>query len=91
MAVQAIRTFLFDSLLHLFRGLLVATTVDGINPALPIIRIYPNSHSLGSLRSCRICIINSRTFFLWGGRSKVSLQAGGSPVLCVLVALGPGV
>ena len=32
--------------------------VDDINPALPII-IYRNSHSLGSLRSCRIYIINS--------------------------------
>ena len=31
-------------------------TVDDINPALPII-----SHSLGSLRSCRISIINRRT------------------------------
>ena len=33
-------------------------TVDGQNPALPTIRnirIYHNSHSLGSLGSCRIC------------------------------------
>ena len=36
------------------------TTVDDINPAVPIMRIYDDSHTLGSLRSCRIYIINSR-------------------------------
>ena len=34
--------------------------VDGINPARPLIRSIPiDSHSLGSLRQCRIYSINS--------------------------------
>ena len=43
----------------------VRTTIDDINPALPVIiyiyiYIYNNLHSLGSLRYCRIYNINSR-------------------------------
>ena len=36
---------------------ILSTTVDDINPALPIIRSH-NSHRLGFLRHCRIYIIN---------------------------------
>ena len=47
---------------------LETSTVDGQNPALPIRRnIYHNSHSLGSLGSCRILSISSIKGFIRAG------------------------
>ena len=36
---------------------------DDINPALPLKGIYHNTHALGSLRQCRIYLINSSLRF----------------------------
>ena len=38
-------------------------TVDDINPTLTQKRTYHNSHSLGSLRQCRVYIFNRSTYF----------------------------
>ena len=48
----------------------IPKAVDDINPALPRrsnLVIAHHSHSFGSLRSCRIYLINSRTRYCYGG------------------------
>ena len=42
-------------------------TVDDIHPALPVfLGMYHNSHSLGSLRQCRSCVINGTLSLMRG-------------------------
>ena len=70
-----------------------ATRVDDINPALPIVRnINHNSHSLGSLRQCRIYTIHSSCqsrAWEWDavakqGRRGIGCEAGSENFLKVL-------
>ena len=68
-------------------------TADGQNPALPIIKhIYHNSHSFGSLGSCRILSINSivglleRGFLKGVGKGSLSFF-----MCCFLVSCSIGI